>query len=36
MHTGRIRTLYMMFVLIYKEPEVVVKYLDMNNSLVTV
>ena len=31
--TGRIRTLYMIFVLNYKEQEVEVKYLDMNNSL---
>jgi len=33
MHTGRIRTLYTIFVLNYKEPEVLVKNLDMNNSL---
>jgi len=33
MHTGRIRTFYMIFVLNYKELEVVGKYLDVNNSL---
>jgi len=33
MHTGRISTLCMIFMLNYKELEVVMKYLDMNNSL---